>query len=45
MAEVAVWQNFGAVGSDLTLASELAKMIPETTGFAVQSPCLPDRIP
>jgi hypothetical protein len=40
MAEVAAWQNFGAVGLGLTLASQLAEMIPEATGFALQSPCL-----
>jgi hypothetical protein len=38
MAEVATRQNFGAVGLGLTLASELAKMIPETTGFALLIP-------
>jgi hypothetical protein len=40
MAEVAAVQNFGTIGLGLTLASELAKMIPEAAGFALQSPCL-----
>ena len=40
MAEVAAWQNFGAAGLGLTLASQLAEMIPEATGFALQSPYL-----
>jgi len=44
MAEIAAGQNFGTIGLGLTLASELAKMIPEATYFALQSPCLLDRI-
>ena len=44
MLEVAARQNFGTVGLGLTLASELAKMTPEATGFAFHSPCLLDRI-
>jgi hypothetical protein len=43
MAEVADRQNFSWVGLGLALASELAKMIPETTGLALLSPCLLDR--
>jgi hypothetical protein len=43
MVEVAARQNFGTVGLGLTLASELAKMIPEPTGFALQSPFLLDQ--
>jgi hypothetical protein len=43
MAEVAARQNFSRVGLGLTLASELAKVMPETTGFALQSPCLRDQ--
>ena len=43
MAEVAARQNFGAVGLGLTLASELAKMIPEATCSALQSACLLNR--
>jgi hypothetical protein len=44
MAEVAAGQNFGTISLGLTLASELAKMMPEATGFTLQSPCLLDRI-
>jgi hypothetical protein len=40
MLEVAARQNFLTVGLGLTLASELAKMIPEATGSTLQSPCL-----
>ena len=40
MAEVAARQHLGAIGLGLTLASELAKMIPNATGFALQSPWL-----
>ena len=43
MAEVAEGQNFDTVGLGLALASQLAKMIPEATVFAVQSPCLLDQ--
>ena len=43
MAEVAARQNFGAVGLGLTLASELAKMVPEATCSALQSPCPQNR--
>ena len=43
MAEVALRQYFVTVGLGLTLASELAKMITETIGFALQSPYLLDR--
>jgi len=37
------WQNFSKFGLRLPLARELAKMIPEPTGYAFQSPCLLDQ--
>jgi hypothetical protein len=40
MAEVAAWQGFGAVGLGLTLARQIAEMIPEASGLALQSPYL-----
>jgi hypothetical protein len=43
MAEVATRQNFGKVVLVFTLASELAKMIPEAPDFAVQSPYILNR--
>jgi hypothetical protein len=43
MAEVVAMQKFSRVSLGLTLARELAKMIPEPTGFVLQSPCLLDQ--
>jgi hypothetical protein len=43
MVEVTARKNFGTVDLGLTLASELAMMIPEAAGFALQSPFLLDQ--
>jgi hypothetical protein len=43
MVEVTAEQYFGTVSRGITLASELAKMIPKATGYVLQSPCLMDQ--
>jgi hypothetical protein len=39
IVEIAARQSFSTVGLGISLASELVKMIPKATGFALQSPC------
>jgi hypothetical protein len=39
IVEIAARQSFSTVGLGILRASELVKMIPKATGFALQSPC------